>query len=289
MNFRQLEQFVAVAETLSFSKGAARVHSSQPALSTAISKLEDELEVRLLSRRKRNVGLTAEGHQLLKSARAILAECDRVRTTFRKTTDIEELRVGVCETLDLKRLAASFEQFRRSSTHVRLRVFEAGAVALSERLLSDDLEVAFLVSAVPETPADGLETRLLKTERYMLAVPDNHALAGARTASIAELDNAPFIARTHCEYRGFLAKILSDRQIQPAVTYRTSQDARALELVRAGFGLGIFPESLIPAGVSALEVSDQSLERAIYLGWAHGRSSRAISDFRVFVERSRLF
>lgn len=289
MNLRQLEQFVAVAETLSFSRGAARAHSSQPALSTAISKLEDELGVRLLSRRKRNVGLTAEGHQLLESARAILAECDRVRTNFRKTTEIEELRIGVCETLDLKRLAASFEQFRRSSTRVRLRVFEADSVSLSERLLSGDLEVAFLVSVAPEGPVDGLETHLLKRERYMLAVPDNHALAGARTASIAELDNTPFIARTHCEYRGLLAKILSDRQIRPAVTYRTSQDARALDLVKAGFGLGIFPESLIPAGVSAVEMSDHNLERGIYLGWTRRRPSHAISDFRAFVERSRLF
>ena len=289
MNLRQLEQFVAVAETGSFSHGAARVHSSQPALSTAISKLEDELGVRLLSRRKRSVALTADGRQLLTSARTILAECDNVRTTFRKAVEREDLRIGVCETLDLKRLAASLEQFRRANTGVRLSVFEADSASLAERLLAGDLEAAFLVSVVQETPAGGFQAHLLGKERYMLAVPDDHPLAGARSADIAELDGAPFVARTHCEYRNFLAQILSENDIRPLVTYRTSQDDRALELVRAGLGAGIFPQSLIPAGVSALEISDQRLERQIYLVWKHRRPLPAILDFREFVERSRVF
>jgi DNA-binding transcriptional LysR family regulator len=289
VNLRQLEQFLAVAETGSFSRGAERVHSSQPALSTAISKLEEALGVRLFSRRKKQVVLTAEGRRLVASARTILAECDAIQLAFRKVADREDLRVGVCETLDLSRMAASLEQYRCLNGRVRLQVFEGSSPALSERLLAGDLEVAFLVAIAPESFPDELEARLLKRERYMLAVPSNHTLAGVQSASVGVLDGAPFIARTHCEYRAFLSEMLTDRQIRPEVTYRTAQDNRALELVRAGLGVGIFPESLIPDGVVALELRDHPLERQIYVGRKRGKPSCTVLGFLDFVAKSSLF
>ena len=290
VNLRQLEQFLAVAETGSFSRGAERVHSSQPALSTAISKLEEALGVRLFSRRKKQVVLTAEGRRLVASARTILAECDAIQLAFRKVADREDLRVGVCETLDFSRMAASLERYRCLNGRVRLQVFEGSSPALSERLLAGDLEVAFLVAIAPGVfPLTSWKPELLKRERYMLAVPSNHTLAGVQSASVGVLDGAPFIARTHCESRAFLSEMLTDRQIRPEVTYRTAQDNRALELVRAGLGVGIFPESLIPDEVVALELRDHPLERQIYVGRKRGKPSCTVLGFLDFVAKSSLF
>lgn len=80
MQLRQLEQFLAVAETGSFSKGAARAHVSQPPLSTAIGKLEDDLGGRSLHRLARQVTLTSEGHRLLAGAGTIAGKCEIVRS-----------------------------------------------------------------------------------------------------------------------------------------------------------------------------------------------------------------
>jgi DNA-binding transcriptional LysR family regulator len=82
---------------------------------------------------------------------------------------------------------------------------------------------------------------------------------------------SPPIGRTHCEYWSFLAETLSREQIRPEVTFRTSQDSRALDLVRAGLSVGIFPESLIPAGMPALELRDQSLECQVFFVRKRGK------------------
>lgn len=289
MNLRQLEQFVAVAETESFSRGAERAHSSQPALSTAISKLESELGVRLLHRRTKIVTLTTDGQRLLRDAKRILADCDAVRVSFRSIAQVEDLRVGVCETLNLARLAPVFEQFRGGNAHVRLHVREASTLELSKRLLANDIDAAFLVTAGVGDLGRGINARLLKEENYRLVVPDDHALGRARSASVAVLDGASFVARTHCEYRPFLATLLSERQIRPCVIYRTAQDGRALDLIRAGLGLGIFPESLIPTEMHALAFEDHKMQRKIYLARRNSAIGPATTEFLEFMGQTRLF
>lgn len=84
MYLGQLKQFLAVAETGSFSKGAARAHVSQPPLSTAIGKLEDDLGGQSLHRLARQVTLTSEGHRLLAGAGTIAGKCEIVRSDLSK-------------------------------------------------------------------------------------------------------------------------------------------------------------------------------------------------------------
>lgn len=288
MNLRQLEQFVAVAETESFSRGAERARSSQPALSTAISKLENELGVRLLNRRKRVVTLTTEGRRLLISAKKILSDFDDVRVSFRKTAEVEDLRIGVCETLDLTRFAPLLEQYRSSRAHIRLKVFEGSTPLLCKRLLAGDLEVAFLVTAGSEVLPKGVVSRSIKSESYRLVIPRNHSLANLKSVPVSVLNDAPFIARMHCEYRHLLARLLTEKQIRPKVTYRTVQDERALELIRAGLGMGVFPESLIPTGMVSVALDGENPRRQIHLARKEGRPTRNVVQFAEFIDQTRI-
>lgn len=285
MNLRQLEQFLAVAETGNFSRGATRAHVSQPALSTAIGKLEDDLGVQLFNRLARQVTLTAEGHRLMASAKTIVEECEIVRSALRKTTEQEVLSIGICDTIDLIPMAATLEQFRRSHGAVRLKVWEDSSRALIEQLSSGKQDVVFLAQTGAEDIPPHWQQHLISTEPYVIAMPHDHRLAGQKSTPLSTLHGLPFVARRHCEYRHIMARLLSGGKIRPKVTYRTSQDQRALELVRAGLGVGIFPKSLVSEDLHVLDIDDHVLTRDILCCWTQAEPSPAL---RAFLEYSEI-
>ncbi|MCK8067691.1 LysR family transcriptional regulator [Cobetia sp. 1CM21F] len=282
MNFRQLEQFLAVAETGSFSRGAARAHVSQPALSTAIAKLEGDLCVQLFNRQARQVTLTAEGYQLMSSAKRIVGECEAVRSALKKTAEQETLAIGICETLDLPAIAALLEQFRRIHGTIRLKVLELPSGALIERLQAGRLDLTYLVRTGDETIPAQLAERPLNTEKYVIAASKDHRLAGQRSAPLSVLNDLPFIARNHCEYRTIIKQLWSEQSIRPKVVYQTAQDQRALELVRAGLGVGIFPESLVADDLAIVDIEDHSLSRRISCVWKRESQTEAVTAFLRF-------
>ncbi|TDE34794.1 LysR family transcriptional regulator [Antarcticimicrobium sediminis] len=286
MNLRQLEQFLAVADTGSFSKAAARVHASQPALSTAIGKLEEDLGVRLFNRLARHVTLTAEGHRLLVSAKTIVEECESVRSDLKQTSEREVLSIGISDTTNLGAMAATLEQFRRSHGAVRLKVWEDTGQVLIDQLASGRQDLIFLAHTGEETLPRSWATQVRATERYVIATAQDHRLAGQRSAPLAVLHDLPFIARRHCEYRKIFGQLLAAGNIRPKVTYRTSQDERALQLVRAGLGVGLFPESLVSSDLHVLDVEDHDLTRDLLWCWKQSAPSVGLQAFLKFSEVS---
>lgn len=83
MDYRQLQAFTVLAEELHFGRAAQRLHITQPALTQQIKSFENALELRLFTRDRRNVALTAEGQFLLAEARMILGHCDKFRENAR--------------------------------------------------------------------------------------------------------------------------------------------------------------------------------------------------------------
>lgn len=282
MNFRQLEQFLAVAETGSFSRGAQRAHLSQPALSTAIGKLENDLGVQLFNRQPRQVTLTAEGLQLLPSAKKIIGECITVRAALKRTTEREVLNIGVCDTLNLPSLAATLEQFKRGHAEVRINVLEFRGDELVQQLNAGELDLIYLSqTGLIDIPKD-LNTRQVDTEKFGIVMSPTHTLAGLKAAPFSVLDNEAFISRTHCENRPTVAQVWANEKIQPKVIYRTSQDQRALDLIRAGLGVGLFPASLVPDDLHILDIQDQNFERQILCCWPSEVTGPVVSAFLEF-------
>jgi DNA-binding transcriptional LysR family regulator len=93
MELRQLKQFVAVADLMSFRRAAERLHMAQPPLSVAIRKLEDELGAALFERRGRTIRLTPAGHEALRTSRRCLADADEVLSATRSAAKGE---AGAC-------------------------------------------------------------------------------------------------------------------------------------------------------------------------------------------------
>src|SRR5262245_15661132 len=125
VHLRDLRYFVAVADELSFTRAAKRLHLSQPALSKGIAALEATLRARLLHRARRQVSLTAAGAALHAAARGLLADWDAAATVVADAAAAETkvLRVGTLTSLGRALFPAALEHFakRQPGWHVELR------------------------------------------------------------------------------------------------------------------------------------------------------------------------
>src|SRR5215471_7383146 len=191
VHLRDLRYFVAVADDLSFTRAAQRLHLSQPALSKQIAALETTLRARLLHRDRRQVSLTAAGAALHAAARGLLADWDEAATVVADAAEAKVLRVGTLTALGRALFPAALEHFakRQPGWRVELRSFRFGDPTAGLRDRASD--AAFV--SLP-TGADDIGYEVLATERRFVALSTAHPLAGRQAVEFTELIGEPFAA-----------------------------------------------------------------------------------------------
>jgi DNA-binding transcriptional LysR family regulator len=264
MELYQIRQFVAVAETGSFTKGAARAGVSQPAISAAVAKLEEEMGQRLLDRRHGSVVPTPAGSRLLDAARDILLACNAIKSTLRAASAPQTLRVGMLRTLPTVHVVGVLHAFRQAHPDIQIELFEGPREELEKRLEQKKLDVC--LTSLNEAAASKTSVALF-TEPYVLAVSQNHRFAKLRSVTLDDLQGEPFILRTSCETFQDTTSLLIARGIRTRLVYRTDQDDRALGLVAAGIGVALMPALYKAAGVVNVGISDFNTKRTIGMRW----------------------
>jgi DNA-binding transcriptional LysR family regulator len=243
IELRHLRYFLAVAETLHFSKAAQRLGIAQPPLSQQIKRLEQLVGHRLFDRTTRGVKLTLAG-QLL---------ADRARSTVEKVhDDLEQVRrlgrgeegtltVGFSGSVMFADLPAAIESYRRRYPKVELRLRELATYAQIPALQDGTLDLGFMRDG---DPTEGIQMTTLFKEPYIAVLPEGHALARKRSLRVADLRDEPFILfarrmgplafdRTMacCEKSGFRPNIVQDAPQWPTL----------VRLVAAGLGVSLAP------------------------------------------------
>jgi DNA-binding transcriptional LysR family regulator len=285
MELRHLEYFVAVAEELSFTRAARRLHVVQSGVSSAIQSLERELRAELFERDRHRVALTDAGEALLPEARATLAAAQaavdavgEARGGLRGTVTVGTmLSTGP---LNLPELLSRFH-----ATHpevvVRLRLAAAGSAGLAREVISGSLDLA--LAALSGPPPAGLTIRPISGEPLLLACNGTHPLAAQAAASLDELAGEAFIdfppgwGNRAVVDRAFAAAGL-DRQ----VLFEVADFAAAAGLIRSGLGIAFLPASVATAltDLAVIEVSGQVLMWSISVATpAHRRMSAAARAF----------
>lgn len=196
MLFRQLEYFVAVAQERHFARAAERCYVSQPALSSAIAKLERELNVTLINRGHSFEGLTPEGERLVVWAKRILAEHDAFKA------EVHAVRSGITGTLRLGTVptastTASLVLSAFCSAHPLAKVQVLSRLAASElyrRVREFELDAA-IVHAAPDEARD-VDLVPLYEERYVLLSPADMLPSGATTLTWPEAAQLPLALLT---------------------------------------------------------------------------------------------
>ncbi|GAA3315563.1 LysR family transcriptional regulator [Arthrobacter ramosus] len=247
MELRRLGHFVAVAEEGSFTRAARRVHLVQSALSVSVRGLEKELGVRLFERSTHDVQLTDVGRVFLPEARATLAAAaaalDAVQATVGGLRGT--LRIGIMQSMLAVDLASILARFRdeRPGVELRLRPARGGSLKLSREVESGELDVAFV--SVAGHAFAGVELTSLAREPLLLAVPVGHPLAGQAAVTIPELDRQIFVEAPVGWGTRFVAdRAFADAHVNRSISVEVADLATVVELVRAGLGLGLIPQSV---------------------------------------------
>lgn len=250
MELRHLRYYVAVAEELHFHRAAERLHISQPPLSQQIRALESELGVTLLERNRRSVALTAAGAVFLREAREILAAVDAATEAARSVARGEagRLALGFVGSAMHGALPGVLRAHRRAFPQVQLVLTELPTAGQLEALRAGRIDVGVIRPPVRE-PGLALET--IATEPVVVALPEDHRLAGRAEVGLAELVEEPFVLLARREAPGLhesLAQAMADAGGVPRVVQEAREMQTVVGLVAAGLGV-----SLVPASVGADE------------------------------------
>lgn len=252
MDFRHLRYFQAVAEELSYSKAAQRLHIAQPALSRAVKELEDQLGVVLLDRNRRSVALTAAGRVLLNEISLLLQRFDEAIRKVQRTAagDEGELRLGFIGPPTQNFLGRVLQEFRRRHPRVSVILEERTPERVWEMVVRGRLDIG-LTRPVLASRALGLQTALLRKEKLCAALPAGHALTKPATLRWQMLADEPLIILSRREGVGLHDAVLDacrQARFNPKLAHTPSLISTVLSYVEAGAGVGVIPDSVSSLG-----------------------------------------
>ena len=250
MDYRQLRYFVAVAEELSFSRAARRLHMSQPPLSLQVAAMERELGTRLFERTRRRVELTQAGQVLLEQARASLAQLERAAEMARRAGQGEagELRVAFTGSVPM---VAAFPRlmsaFRAASPLARAQLMHMATGSQLQALAERRIDVGILRPSRDYEPPAHLRLLALWTDELRAVLPEGHRLARRRTpVPVAALAHEPFILfppELGCGLHEQVLALCSRAGFAPDVVQEAREGATIIGLVAAGLGVSLLPDS----------------------------------------------
>ncbi|BFG78875.1 transcriptional regulator CynR [Paraburkholderia terrae] len=232
MELRHLRYFAALAEQLSFTVAAQKVHVTQSTLSHQIRQLEEELGCRLFEREGRRVTMTEAGELFLERVRNALREVDEGVSTVRYAAEemTGVVRIGATHTFNLHIIPRCVSLFLDRHPSVRVDVLEMTGDGIAQALLRGDLDIG-----VTYKPNDALPLRFepLYTEEMMLAVGLRHPFAKRRFVRVSELH----LQRMVLLPRSFSTRVLLDESFRmanaaPVIVAEMNAIAPMIELVR---------------------------------------------------------
>jgi LysR family transcriptional regulator, cyn operon transcriptional activator len=240
MNLRHVRAFVTIADSGGFARAARRLNLSQPALSRQIGTLESDLGVSLFDRIGRRVQLTAEGEELLRRSRHLLAEADSLgeRARMLKGGETGILRVGATPQVIENMLAEFLVGYRRRHPGVEVHLVEDGGVRLNSRLERGDVHLAF-------APAGGrFESRLLYPIHVVAALSPAHRLARRAILEIIELADEPLLLLGRdFGSRDWFDSACSIAHIRPRMLLESAAPHTLIALAATGYGIAIVPSN----------------------------------------------
>ena len=282
MNFRDLRYLVALADHKHFGRAAAASFVSQPTLSTQIRKLEDELGVSLVERAPRRVMLTPIGREIAERARKVIAEVEQMGEIARRSQDPEAgtVRLGIFPTLAPYLLPHVLPSVRKRFPRLELLLVEEKTDQILARLRDGRLDAGVLALPVHD---DQLQVEPLFDEPFVLAVPQQHALAQRGSLKLRDLDHQHLLLleEGHC-LRDQALDVCHMAGADERDGFRATSLETLRQMVAAGVGMTLLPTLAVQPPVAAspdmrlLPFKGRAPSREIAMVW---RRSSAMGGF----------
>ena len=279
MTLTELKYVVAVARERHFGRAAEACFVSQPTLSVAIKKLEDELGVPIFERRSNEVTLTPAGERIVAQAQRVLDEAALIKELAKVGKDplVGPLRVGIIYTIGPYLLPSLIRQLLRDAPRMPLLLNENFTIKLLELLKNGEIDVAILALPLPES---GVLIQPVYDEPFVVAVPRQHPWASRKAIAADELkkETMLLLGTGHC-FRDQVLEVCPElsRFSTGAEGIQKTFEGSSLETIRhmvaSGLGITVLPTTSVPekpprdALIEYVPFKPPVPERRVVLAW----------------------
>jgi DNA-binding transcriptional LysR family regulator len=279
-----------VAEELSFIRASRKLFLSQPALSSQIQKLEQELGVKLFERNRRNVEVTAAGTVFIEEARETLARATKAVERVQKAGrgEVGRLRIGFVSSAALEIVPSIVVRFRKKFPEVNLDMMNLRTSDQLQSLAAKTLDVGFL--RLPAQHRDLILT-VIHREVFVIVLPTTHAFVRKACLTLRDLRDEAFVSYGRQFAPGFFDSIIamcSACGFAPNIVQETGEMYTAIALVAAGQGVAVLPRSVVlaqPKGVVLRPIAASFGVSEIALAYRKSDQSTLLDSFVSFAKK----
>ncbi|WP_169907681.1 LysR family transcriptional regulator [Priestia abyssalis] len=250
MTLFQLEVFLKVVETGSFTKAGEQIGLSQSAVSQAVAALESELNIKLLNRNRNGVSLTKIGERITGLIRDLIMIKTKIINEATGITEIETgtIRVGSISSMSAKLLPGMISSFKKRFPGVEVILYEGNYEEVRNWIKLSVVDVGIVTEEKYE-----LEFIPLLQDKMVVFVPENHRLSNQSSIHLKEIANEPFIMPKECH--SILHTIFKEQGVSPAIQFEVRDIATIIAMVQEGVGNTILPEMAIPATLTKVNAA----------------------------------
>jgi LysR family hydrogen peroxide-inducible transcriptional activator len=287
MEMHQIRYFLAVCNTLNFTRAAEQCNVTQPALTRAIQKLEEELGGLLFRRERKLTHMTDLGNLVRPQLETVLKQSEQARFTAQSFLQLRDapLRLGVMCTIGPVRFVSFLSRFGADHPGIEVSLTESIPDELINMLMEGQLDIA--ITTAPEATNERLDFRKLYEERFVVAFPPGHRYEAMTEIPVQEIAGESYLSRANCEYYERLETVLEQESVTVQDVFRSEREDWIQIMVMAGMGICFMPEySAVLPGLNTRPIVNPPVTRTIHLATVAGRRfSPAVATFIKAIDR----
>lgn len=281
LELHQVRYFVALCDTLNFTRAAEQCNVTQPSLTRAIQALEAEFGGPLLHRERNNTHLTDLGQMVRPYLEGLLAQAAAAKSRAKEFGQLREvsLAIGMMCTIGPQRLIGLMRSYRERYPGVDITLRDANAKTLHGLL--DDGQIDIAVLSFPGETPDRFHALPLYSERFVIAFAHGHEFEALNAVRLRDLHRKLYLSRVNCEFGEYMLEMYRQNGIEPIRPYRSERDDWILSMAAAGLGFSFIPEfSVTIPGLLTRPLIEPEVVRTVSLVTVRGRPhSPAVGAF----------
>ncbi len=285
MEIHQIRYFLALSETLNFTRAAAECNVAQPSLTRAIKKLEQELGGDLFRRERARTHLTELGRHMLPIMQQTLNSVQNIKSLAEafQHADRAPLCLALSHTINSSLFASYLSEIARALPGLEVRIFRGNAGEVAEQLKSGSAELS--VTGPLGDDWERFDSWTLFNEPFSVLVPRDHPLSNQESVGVEDLVGEDVLPRQHCEQAAFFNKVFRQHAIEQSTKHLITSEGDLLALVEAGLGVALVPNyAPHPSTVQRITLKNADIRRDVVLSSVAGRQrSPAANTFMKFV------
>lgn len=242
MRIEQLEYLAAVTLHGSLRRASEQLHISQPALSEALSKLERELGVTLLDRRRSGARISRTGQELLHNMQEVLDAVERLKLAANdQHTITRTVRIGTVNAGTSSLLVPALRAFQEANPHTMIELLNEQQAEIHQSLIEGSLDLGLINVLDTDEPLLNLVATNLQTGRPVVVLPTGHPLAAQETVTVADLRAERFVAMRAGYLMHRYAQQLFDGEL-PQICHTADGAEMGKLMVAEGLGVSLLPD-----------------------------------------------